>query len=224
MYEQLWAEALAAFARGHIQLDSHLSDKTADLRRGISIALRPTPAVLAQIKPFTDQLAAICPGQYFYRPEELHITVISFISGTVHWRSEMRHLAAYRTIARDVLRRQRPLTIQFRGVTASPAAVMIQGFVKHDALNQLRSDLREAFVKNGFPTTLDRRYKITTAHITVMRFQKPGADLKTLVPFLKAHRETDFGGMTATRLQLVWGDWYASHNIVRTLEKYHLGN
>jgi 2'-5' RNA ligase len=224
MYQQLWAEALAAFARGQYQLDAHLPDKAGDLRRGVSLALRPSPEVLAKLKSFTDQLAALCPGQYFYQPAELHVTVLSLISGTIAWRKEIRHLAAYRKIVDVVLARQSPFNIEFRGLTASPSAIMIQGFVPGDELNQLRSDLRTAFTQNGFANALDRRYKIITAHITVMRFQQPGLDLKTLVPFLKAHRETDFGEMTARQLQLTWGDWYASTNVVRILEKYPLGS
>lgn len=222
MYEKLWAEARASFARGQYQCDPQLPDKSRDLRRGLSLALRPSPEVLAKIKPFTDQLAAVCPGQYFYQPAELHVTVLALISGSPAWRKEFRHFPAYRALVSEVLREQKAFPLEFRGLTASPAAVMIQGFVPGDELNQLRARLRETFAQKGFPHALDRRYKITTAHITVMRFQKPGADLKSLLAFLKANRPTDFGAMTATRLQLVWGDWYASAETLRTLREYQL--
>lgn len=222
MYEKLWHEALAALDKGEPQLDAHLPDKARDFRRGISVALRPAAAVQRRLKRFTDELTTICPGQYHYQPEEWHVTLISLVSGTEAWRPEMRRLGAYRAIVRDVLSRQSAFNIVFRGVTASPAAVMIQGFPVNDALNQIREALRAAFLAQGFGHVLDRRYKICTAHMTVLRFQNPSSNWQELVKLLQENRATDFGETEVDRLQLLWGDWFASSNIVRRLEEYRL--
>ena len=76
--------------------------------------------------------------------------------------------------------------------------------------------------RQGLDDLLDRRYKISTAHITVMRFRAPGVDWERLGPLLEDGREMDFGEMTVDRLQLIWGDWYASANMVRLLLEYRL--
>jgi 2'-5' RNA ligase len=222
IYQQLWTEAVSAFERGTPQIDPNLSDKANDLRRGVTLAFRPSPLVRAKVKNFTDQLAEAAPGEYFYQPEELHVTVLSIISGTEFWRKEIRQLAACRAIIAEVLSRQRSFKISFRGVTASPSAVMIQGFPVADGLEKMREELRRAFARNGLGDRLDRRYKITSAHMTVMRFRQADADWKRLATFLAENRDTDFGEMEVNRIQLIWGDWYASANIVRTLQEYDL--
>jgi 2'-5' RNA ligase len=222
IYQQLWAEALATFERGAPQIDPNLSDPANDLRRGVTLAFRPSAIVRTKVENFLGHLAEIAPGQYLYRPEELHITVLSIISGTEFWRKEISTLAACRPIITEVLSRQNSFRVSFRGVTASPSAVMIQGFPVGDGLEKLREELRAAFERNGLGGQLDRRYKITFAHMTVMRFRREDADWKRLKKFLAENRDTDFGEMEVNRIQLIWGDWYASANIARTLQEYTL--
>ena len=131
-------------------------------------------------------------------------------------------LDACRAIINEVLPRQRPFKICFRGVTASPNAVMIQGFPAGDGLNQLRDELRQAFAQNGLGGQLDRRYKITSAHMTVMRFSRLETDWQQLAALLAKNRTRDFGAMEVNRIQLIWGDWYASAKTVRILQEYQL--
>ena len=221
-YEQLWLQALSAFGKGEPQVDPCLSHRTEDLRRGITVVLRPSLEVQGKVNQFIKHLAAVCPVQQFYHPEELHVTVLSIISGTEAWRQEIRQLKVYRSIISEVLSRQRAFKICFRGVTASPGAVMIQGFPVGDGLAQVRDELRNAFAKNGFTSLLDRRYKISTAHMTVMRFQRPENHCEGLMSLLRENRGMDFGESEASGLQLIWGDWYASRNLVRTLQEYRL--
>jgi 2'-5' RNA ligase len=223
IYEKLWREAMTAFERGRLQIDPNLSDKKNDLRRGVTIILRPSLPVRAKIKRFLDQLFAVCPAQYFYRPEEFHVTVLSIISGTEFWEKEIRHLDSYRAVISSVLRNQRSFKIGFRGVTASRGAVMIQGFPDR-GLSKIRDELRAAFARNGFGGILDRRYKINTAHVTVMRFSEPVPDWKRLASLLEENRKTNFGEMEVTCLQLIWSDWYASADVVQKIQEYHLAD
>ena len=194
------------------------------VRRGVTLIVRPSPVVGREIKRFLDEVAAICPGQYFYQPDEMHVTLISLVSGTVAWRPEMRRLAAYRAVVREVLASRRAFKIRFQGVTASPAAVMIQGFPEADALNQMREAIRTAFSAAGLGQTLDRRYKINTAHITAARFQNPAANWQKLVTYLEANRTTPFGECAVEQVQLIWGDWYASAGTTRLLETFALNS
>jgi 2'-5' RNA ligase len=170
---------------------------------------------------YISRLTEVCPGQYFYRPEELHITVLSIISGTELWEREMPRIKKCRPIIGEVLGRCRPFKIHFRSVTASPDSVLIQGFPT-DGLTAMREELRAAFARHGFGDMLDRRYKATTAHMTAMRFSKPCPDLKPLMLLLRASCEMDFGESEVNAIQLILGDWYGSGESVRMLHEYRL--
>jgi 2'-5' RNA ligase len=224
IYDRLWREAIPCFERGEPQTDFHLADRAGDGRRSVTLALRPGPAMQMAVTRFLRQLAAAAPGQYFYRPDELHVTVLAVIPGSEAWREKIRDLAAIHAVIGKVLRRQRPFVISFRGVTASPDAVMIQGFPQSEALVEIRDELRGVLRENRLGGDIDRRYKINTAHITAMRFVNTRMDGKAFVDLLKANRRTDFGETRVRRLQLLWGDWYASAHSVRTIHEYPLKN
>ena len=194
---------MSAFESGALQVDPHLTNLKKDLRRGVTLAFRPSPAVLENVNQFLDLLVSVAPEQYFYQSGQFHVTVLSIISGTELWRKEIRRLAACRAIINEVLHRQRPFKICFRGVTASPNAVMIQGFPAGDELNQLRGELRQAFAQNGLGGQLDRRYKSTSAHMTVMRFSRLETDWQQLAALLTENRTWDFGEMNIDRMQLI---------------------
>ncbi len=99
---------------------------------------------------------------------------------------------------------------------------MIQGFPVGDALSTIRDGLREAFTAAGFGDMLDRRYKVTAAHLTVMRFCRPCSEIKQLLKFLTENRDTNFGECDIKNIELIFGDWYASANSVKTLKEFRL--
>jgi 2'-5' RNA ligase len=173
---------------------------------------------------FLRKLAAAAPGQYFYRPDELHVTVLAVIPGSKAWRERIHDLAAIHAVIGNILKRRRPFVISFRGITASPGAVMIQGFPQDGALSEIRDELRTVLRENHLGGDIDRRYKINTAHITVMRFGHAQTDWKAFIDLLKANRQTDFGETRVGKLQLLWGDWYASAHTVRTIQEYPLAD
>jgi 2'-5' RNA ligase len=221
IYQRLWNEAVSAFECGEHKLDPHLSDKANDRRRGATLICRPSPTVREAVEEYIKRLTEVCPGQHFYRPEELHITVLSIISGTELWEQEMPKLEACRPIIGEVLSRCRPFKIHFRGVTASPDSVLIQGFPT-DGLAALRDELRAAFKRHGYGDMSDQRYKATTAHMTAMRFSKRCADLKPLLSLLAVSREIDFGECEIDTIQLIMGDWYGSADRVQMFQEYRL--
>ena len=221
-YESLWCAAVTAFAQNQFQVDAHLQNKAADFRRGLTLILRPGPAVREAFTTFVDQLKLAAPGQYFYRPEEWHVTVLSIIPGSEHWQEKMPQLAAYQACVEEVMKGCQPFSIRFRGVTASPAAVMIQGIPPDDALAQIRDGLRASLQRAGFGDQLDVRYKINTAHVTVMRFSHGNTNGKNLLALLTANRTTDFGAVNVGGLELIFGDWYASAESSRTVQAYKL--
>jgi hypothetical protein len=99
---------------------------------------------------------------------------------------------------------------------------MIQGFPRDDTLVQIRDDLREKLRQNNLGEQLDARYKINTAHITVMRFCHTDLNGQKLLCLLKASRETNFGETCVENLGLILGDWYASAETARTASEFKL--
>jgi len=179
-YERLWREAGKAFDNGSVRLDPWLKNRSADQRRGITLVARPSPEVSARVQAFLQEIAVVAPDQHLYQPPELHMTVLSVIPGSEHWRKQAEKISEYRTALAETLAGRDGFGVKFRGVTASADAVMIQGFPADDRLEKLRDDLRAALGKRGLGETLDRRYKAVTAHLTVMRFMTALSDWKPL--------------------------------------------
>ena len=221
-YEKLWREAVAAFAQGKPRLDAFLKNRAGDPRRGVTLIARPDPEVRDRVGKFLRKIRDMAPKQYYYRPAEFHVTVLSVIPGSESWQEPMQKLPEYLAALDTVLRSRSAFSIAFRGVTASPEAVLIQGFPEGQALVQLRDDLRAALLGRGLGDSLDRRYKVAAAHLTVVRLSTPMADWKPLKALLAAHRQTDFGESHIRSLQLIESDWYASADTVRTLREYPL--
>ena len=222
IYEQLWSRTTAALESGGLRVDPLLRGKTGDPRCGATLVARPDTGVRDRVETFLREAAAICPGQHFYQPAELHVTVLAVIPGSESWRKEIHRLPVCWTVLDKVLKNCRAFSVKFRGVTVSPKAVLVQGFPQDDALARLRDGLRSALRERGVGENLDRRYKIAAAHLTVMRFANPKADWNRLLDFLQAHRETDFGETRFRSLQLIWSDWCASAKTVRVLREYAL--
>jgi 2'-5' RNA ligase len=222
IYDQLWSKTSAALESGGLRVDPLLRGKARDPRRGATLVARPNANVRKRVEEFLREAAAICPGQHFYKPAELHVTVLAVIPGSESWRKYVHRLPACRTVLDEVLKKCRAFSLKFHGVTVSPEAVLVQGFPQDDALVRLRDELRSALRDRGVGENLDRRYKIVAAHLTVMRFSHPKADWKRLLDFLQAHRETDFGETRFQSLQLIWNDWCASAGVTRTVQEYEL--
>src|SRR3712207_3927328 len=94
-YAQLWQAALASFRQGHVAIDRCLNDKQNDRRRGFTLIIRPTPVVTRQFARFLADLAAVEPDQYYYRPGEFHVTVLSLFTATADYQPYFAQQAAY---------------------------------------------------------------------------------------------------------------------------------
>lgn len=219
-YDAIWAGAQAAFAAGEPDLDPHLPHKAGDRRRSATLLIRPSAAVAAAVADVVAELHSRERGQYIYRPDELHVTVLSLWTGTDQPEPYFAQLPAYRAAIEQALVGVCPFVIDFDGLTASPAAVLVQGFPQGPALNGLRERLRDAIGAAGLGHTLDGRYRISAAHMTAMRFCRPPHDLARLAATLRTLRRHPFGSTTVGELHLVENDWYMSHDRVRVLQRY----
>jgi 2'-5' RNA ligase len=222
VYDRMWAEATARFASGDVQIDDHLRERDADRRRGLTLIVRPSPETLARVVELIAELREREPEQYFYRADELHVTVLSLVPASEAFVLDEVAVAAFGVPLTELFERSRRFRIRFAGVAVSAGAALIQGYAEGDHLNQLRDAIRRKLAAAGLADGLDVRYRIVTAHATFMRFAAPPRDLLSLTARLLAARTHDFGKTWVEQIDLVANDWYMAHDRVQVLATYPL--
>ncbi len=111
--------------------------------------------------------------------------------------------------------------IQFKGLTASPSCILIQGFLTN-TLNEIRDELRKTFKNSDLQQSIDKRYNIQTAHATVIRFKSELTDQTALINLIEKYREFDFGTFEIKQIELVYNDWYQREKFVKKLHTFSL--
>jgi 2'-5' RNA ligase len=221
-YDQLWQEAIPHYQTGEVQIDPFLLDRQNDYRRGLSVIARPDDVVLEQIGEMLAYFKQIDSEQYYYQRNEIHITVLSLFTATENFGSHMANYSDYRLAVDAILSEARKIRVNFTGITASRSAVMVQGFPYGSQIGEIREGLRQKLREKGLVEGLDGRYRIKTAHATVIRFQKQITAIERLIEALKSYREMEFGTTAFTHLELVKNDWYMSTDRVEVLAEYCL--
>jgi 2'-5' RNA ligase len=186
------------------------------------VIARPTQQVIAQFSALLRELAQIEPDQYFYQPSEFHVTILSLFTATENYEPYFAKIPAYLRALQPVLSTAEHFTVCFRGITATKNSIMVQGFPQDGKLECLRDRLREALQNKDLGEGLDERYRITTAHTTIMRFRSQPPDLRRLIRVLGSYRDYSFGQSTFNILELVKNDWYMSADKVEVLADYLL--
>lgn len=206
-YDDMWANALSSFKSGRFECDP-LIDSPADMRRGLTLLGRISGKASERMLEFLDGFRELEPDQYFYSGEDLHLTVMSVVTCHEGFALSQIDPEDYAGIMTEVLRDAGPLRIKFKGITASPSCIMVQGFPENDQLNLIRETLRESFGESSVFSSIDSRYRIITAHSTVIRFRKPVLNGAQLIQRLEASRDSDFGSVEIGELEFVYNDWY----------------
>lgn len=220
-YDLLWEQSLCKFEQGVFEYD-FLIDDTDDKRYGITLIARPDQRVKDNIQFFLSKLKEIEPEQYYYPNSDIHITVMSIISCHTGFNLDQIKVEDYVCLIQKSLKGFRKFQITFRGLTASPSCVIIQGFPEDNTLNKIRESLRVNFRSTDLQQSIDKRYTIQTAHSTVVRFRKPMRQPDRFLTTMKAYRDYDFGTFEIDRFELVFNDWYQKKKIVKTLETFPL--
>ncbi|MDB6018499.1 MAG: hypothetical protein JWR19_2988 [Pedosphaera sp.] len=205
-YDRLWKATVGKLRTGDIDQDPVLAAGRPDRRRGLTLIARPDSNVRKRIAAFLGQLRALEPEQHYYAPSELHLTLLSLFTATVEPARFFAKTEQYMAAVDMALRKAAPIRIQFKGVTASPGAIMIQGFVENEALNEVRDSLRRQLRLRGLAEGVDTRYRLQTAHMTVVRFHAHLHDGEQLAAMLERARNLPFGRINIRRVSLVRND------------------
>ena len=219
-YDELWSRAVRRIREGEIEIDPVLQAPVPDRRRGMTVIARPSQAVRQSVAAFLRGLRRLEPDQYYYTASEFHVTVLSLFTATAEFEPFFAQRERYLAPVNAALRSTPPIHMTFEGVTASPGTVMIQGFFKSDELNRLRDRLRGQLRRDGLGAGVDQRYRLQTAHMTVVRFRAPLRDPGRFAEALQNGRARTFGRTTVNSFALVENDWYMSRRATRALRHY----
>ncbi|WP_019614046.1 2'-5' RNA ligase family protein [Psychromonas ossibalaenae] len=218
IYDDMWNNSICRFKENQYETDP-LINSTEDNRRGLTVLSYLSPDTGEKIGGFLDELRSIEPLQYYYPENELHLTVLSIITCQQGFTLSDIDAPAYAGVFADAVKDLPPFTIKYTGITASSSCILIQGFPESGQLNVLRSRLRDGFKKAALPTSIDLRYKISTAHTTAVRFRREVHNSEKFIKILYKYRNFDFGTVTIDKLELVFNNWY--QNLSHTKQLSH---
>ena len=91
-------------------------------------AIRSYYAVNEEIQHFLDQVKQVEPLQYYYPNSDIHVTVMSIISCYNGFKLTQIKVKDYVDIIQQSIGDLGAFDVEFRGITASPSCLMIQGF------------------------------------------------------------------------------------------------
>lgn len=221
-YASLWERAAPLVRGGGATVDPWLSRPAEDARRGVTLLARPAAKVVAPISALLEQLRSLEPEQRYQPASDLHHTVLSLFTATADHARSMARLADYQEAVAQVAAATPPFVVDVRGVTLTPGAVLAQGFPRDDTLGTLRDNLRAALAVRGLGDGVDQRYRLVTAHMTLVRFAAPLREPERFVAALATARLESFGSTTVQRLELVFGDWFHTAAHERLIGEFQL--
>ena len=221
-YNNLYKASILKIQSDCYQIDERI-DSTADNRLGITLIIRPNIQVINNIQTFLDDLKAIEPNQYYYPNSDIHVTALSLISCYNGFDIAQISILEYvELIKKSITAYNKSFEIEFRGITASPSCIMVQGFLSDNTLNDIRDNLRLNFKNSNLQQTIDNRYAIQTAHTTVVRFRKELTKKDAFITVLDTYRDYNFGTSTINTLELVYNDWYQRKEFVKELSRFNI--
>ncbi len=218
-YDRLYENSIQQIRENNYSIDNQI-DSVSDKRFGLTLIIRPDTETKNKIQVFLDKLKEIDPDQYYYPNSDIHITVMSIISCYDDFDVASISILDYVAIIEKSLVDIGKIEINFQGVTASPSAIMLQGFTNTNSLNDLRNNLRTQFKDSGLEQSIDKRYSIQTAHSTVARFRKPISNKEKLLAIVEKYRDYNFGKFKVDSYYLVYNDWYQREKRVKELHKF----
>lgn len=220
-YNELYKDAVQKIQSDDYELDE-LIDSHADNRFGITLLARPDKKITKKIQKFLEKLKQIEPEQYYYPNSDIHVTIMPIITCYNGFNLHQINIQEYIDLIQKSINGFSKFNIEFKGITASPSCVMIQGFPQNNNLTQIRNNLRNNFKNSNLQQSIDKRYKIQAAHSTVFRFKKRLNDKETFLKTIEQFRDYNFGSFSVDTLELVFNDWYQRKKQVKTLYRFKL--
>lgn len=221
LYHDLYNESSQKILNNEFSIDLNI-DNPLDKRFGITLVIKPEIETQKKIQNFLNELKEIEPEQYYYSNPDLHITALSIISCYEGFSLASINVSEYAEIISKSLESITEFEIEFKGITASDSAIMVQGFPKTETLNQIRENLRKNFGKSSLQKSIDKRYPLIASHITALRFREKLNNVNQFINCIEKYRNHDFGTSKISTLDLVYNDWYQREEIVQKLAVFKI--
>lgn len=220
-YRELHQNALRKVQNNGFSFDPELENEQ-DSRRGLTLLLRPDQAMKNAFRTFIEAVAAVEPGHYFYPASDIHITILPIISCIPALTLEQLDIHKYIDVIEGAMEGIGKIGVRFDGVFASPSCVMVSGYMMDGNLENLRENIRRAFSGVPLQQSLDRRYKLVTAHSTLVRFSQPVKHPDKILSILNTFLDHHFGEAQFSEVEFVFNDWYQRERHVECLKKFKL--
>lgn len=223
IYDGMWENFEQVMKTEEYQNDE-LIDNPTDNRRGITTLsyLRNDTQLTNNISSFLSEIKDLEPEQYYPPISDLHVTILTIITCFEDFHLSDSEGQDYAEVFKEATRSVGPFELKFKGVTASPSCILLQGFMQNECLHELRNKLRAGFNKSKLHFGKDARYNIATAHSTVVRFKRPLNNANQLLELLEEYREYDFGTHNVNSVRLVTNDWYLKESNTKELARVML--
>lgn len=218
-YKKLYHDSIDKISSDNYHIDTLIDSKN-DRRFGLTLIIRPSNEIKKKIQNFLKNIKEIEPNQYYYPNSDIHITVMSIISCYSDFDMSKIDVQKYIDLTEKCLLKGIDLNITFKGITASPSGVMVQGFMNNNELNDIRNRLRKAFKNSNVEQSLDKRYLIQTAHSTIIRFRKELSHKEKFLELLDNSINYDFGTFKVNKFELVYNDWYQREQYVKKIHEF----
>jgi len=220
-YDAMRQAALPKLARGEADLDS-LLDAAQDDRRGLTLLARPPAPILDSIAAMLADFRGVEPDQYYYPAADIHLTILSIIACYAGFELSAIDPALYRDALRTILAEVQPFWLTFSGLTASPGGLMVQGYPQGEGLSELRTAIRNFFQQSGLQQSIDQRYRLQTAHVTVVRFRRKLQHTAELLKKIEHYQQHFIGSFELNTVELVYNDWYQRAEHTTLIAQYAL--
>lgn len=191
-YNKLWNQSLRKFRSNEFEFDQ-LINSDDDNRYGITLLARPSKEVKRNISSTLQEMINIAPYQYYYPKSALHVTILSVILCYAAFALNQIDPADYQKAVQSAIDSISPFEITFRGLTASPSSILVQGVPSGEQLNDLRNELKEKFKDSSLQQAIDKRYQLQTAHMTVVRFKESFGNPEKFMNKIAQLRDRIFG-------------------------------
>lgn len=218
-YKKLYHDSINTISSDNYHIDTLIDSKN-DRRFGLTLIIRPSNEIKTKIQDFLKNFKEIEPNQYYYPNSDIHITVMSIISCYSDFDMSKIDVQKYIDLTEKCLLKGIDLNITFKGITASPSGVMVQGFMNNNELNDIRNRLRKEFKNSNLEQSLDKRYLIQTAHSTIIRFRKELSQKEKFLELLDNSINYDFGTFKVNKFELVYNDWYQREQYVKKIHEF----
>lgn len=218
-YKKLYHESINKISSDNYHIDTLIDSKN-DRRFGLTLIIRPSNEIKTKIQDFLKNFKEIEPNQYYYPNSDIHITVMSIISCYSDFDMSKIDVQKYIDLTEKCILKGIDLNITFKGITASPSGVMVQGFMNNNELNDIRNRLRKEFKNSNVEQSLDKRYLIQTAHSTIIRFRKELSQKEKFLELLDNSINYDFGTFKVNKFELVYNDWYQREQYVKKIHEF----